>query len=127
MIQNVLEEGETVAWSAPMRFVKEGTGYDDLWVKDTIYFTDRRMIWNVGKKGLFSKNITCDDLPYRAIGAIDKEQSPRSGGFAGIKAMIKGGGTVFIRSAVGSKQFQFDDEELLSKAEKHLRNILIGE
>lgn len=111
MIEEVLETEEKVEWSTPMRFVRDVPGFDDLWVKDTLYFTNKRLIWNVQKRGIFSKKFSCDDMPYKAIGAIDKQQKPRSGGISGLKTMFKGGGTILVSSAVGSRQFQFDDED----------------
>jgi hypothetical protein len=127
MIEKILEPEEKVMKSMPMRFVPDDVGYDDLWVKDTLHFTNKRLIWNIKEKGVFSKKIIFDDMPYKAIRGIDKDQSPKSGGLSGIKAMFKKGGSILVMSAVGNREFQFDDEDTLREAERHLRQILIGE
>jgi hypothetical protein len=113
-LEGLLEDDETVVCKTKMRFVSDAVpGYNDLWIKGEIIFTDRRLLWSGGR-----------DIPYKALTGIQTEHTTRSGGFSGIFGTIKGGGTIIVGSAVGNEHFQFDDSESLDKAESLLREAM---
>ena len=112
-LEGLLKPGERLVWRTNMRFVPDNVPYDDLWVNGELIFTDKRILWSGGR-----------DIPYKALGGISVEDSPRSGGFSGIFATVKGGGTILVGSAVGNERFQFDDRESLHEAERLLREAM---
>jgi len=88
-----------------MRFLYP-VGYEDVkWVKDTLHFTNKRLIWNIKDKGIFSQKVTFDDMPYKAIRAIDK---------TGEKHWLSEGG-LLVMSVVGNHEFQFNNEDTLKR------------
>lgn len=113
-LEGLLKDDEKVIWKTKMRFVSDAVpGYDDLWMKGELIFTDRRLLYRGGR-----------DIPYKALTGIRTEHTTRSGGISGILGFVKGGGTIIVSSAVGNEHFQFDDSESLKKAERLLREAM---
>ena len=46
-LEGLLDDGEKVVWKTKMRFVSDAVpGYNDMWLKGELIFTDRRLLWS---------------------------------------------------------------------------------
>lgn len=75
------------------------------WFDEAVFFTDRRILWDVGKRAP-------SQIPYDSISAMSTE-GPGSGGVAGVKCMAKGGGVINVGSTYEELSIQFPDAESL--------------
>ena len=113
-LQRFLEEGESFSWKTECFYKGK---------KDTLYFTSRRLIWNVRKQGIFSKKLDFDDIPYKTILKIDPQIHSKT------KAVLTGRcGILIVESRVGDRKFEFGVNSWadLEKAENGLRYPAFG-
>lgn len=82
------------------------------WFDEYVFFTDQRILilWDVVNNNLLQ-------IPYDSINTISPEGAPGSGGVAGVKCAVKGGGVVGVGHPYGSIRIQFPDAESLKYGE----------
>lgn len=107
--------GEALVWGAR---IKTTTPRDEQmnigWIDRTIYFTDRRLLWQVG-------NNIPPEIRYDEISTISKG-TQGSGGFAGMGMVAGGGGVIDVMSTRQTISLQFQEKASLDYA-----NWLINE
>lgn len=111
--------GERLIWMHEALMVtpeeeSRGTGF----FKRDIFFTTHRILWGI--TGSYPQHID-----YSAVHHVSQEGSG-SGGFAGMGAMVKGGGVVNIGSPFGSVSIQFQNAETLNFANWILKEAMSG-
>jgi hypothetical protein len=114
-LRKALFIGETLVWGAR---IKTTTPRDERmnisWTDRTIYFTDRRILWQVGA-------VIPPEIRYDEISRVGKG-TQGSGGFAGLGMVAGGGGVIDVCSTRETISLQFQEKQSLDYA-----NWLINE
>jgi hypothetical protein len=108
-LSKIMFVGEKLIWGLKAKIITpQMLRTFNEWFDEHVFFTDRRILilWDVKIGNLL-------EIPYDSISAINPEGAPGSGGIAGVKTQVKGGGVIGIGSTYGNVRIQFPDAESL--------------